>query len=84
MGETKDILTGLDRYEEFLKKLELQIGKMKNGEMEGYRIAIIYTDIKHFKYIPILNDKHISFIFLCKLDSRNKLLCIVHQGHTNA
>ena len=51
MGETKDILTGLDRYEEFLKKLELQIGKMKNGEMEGYRIAIIYTDIKHFKYI---------------------------------
>ncbi|MDD6811452.1 MAG: GGDEF domain-containing phosphodiesterase [Lachnospiraceae bacterium] len=46
MAETKDALTGLDRYEEFLRKLELEIEKM-----DGYRIAIIYTDIKHFKYI---------------------------------
>lgn len=46
MGEMKDILTGLDRYEEFLEKLQVEIDKM-----DGYRIAIIYTDIKHFKYI---------------------------------
>lgn len=46
MAETKDALTGLDRYEEFLRKLELEIEKM-----DDYRIAIIYTDIKHFKYI---------------------------------
>ncbi len=46
MKETKDILTGLDRYEEFLKKLDLEIKKL-----DDYRIAIIYTDIKHFKYI---------------------------------
>ncbi len=44
--EEKDILTGLDKYEEFLKKLETEIRKM-----EDYRIAIIYTDIKYFKYI---------------------------------
>lgn len=42
----KDDLTGLDRYEEFLKKLEKEIDRMN-----GYRLAIIYTDIKHFKYI---------------------------------
>ncbi|MCM1154271.1 MAG: bifunctional diguanylate cyclase/phosphodiesterase [Roseburia sp.] len=42
----KDVLTGLDRYEEFLEKLETEIARMG-----GYRIAIIYTDIKHFKYI---------------------------------
>lgn len=46
MGEMKDILTGLDRYEEFLEKLQVEIDKM-----DGYRIAVIYTDIKHFKYI---------------------------------
>ncbi|MDE7340762.1 MAG: GGDEF domain-containing phosphodiesterase [Lachnospiraceae bacterium] len=46
MKETKDILTGLDRYEEFLKKLDLEIKKL-----DDYRIAIVYTDIKHFKYI---------------------------------
>jgi len=46
MEESKDILTGLDRYEEFLRKLELEIQKM-----DDYRIAIIYTDIKYFKYI---------------------------------
>lgn len=44
--EEKDILTGLDKYEEFLKKLEAEIRKM-----EDYRIVIIYTDIKYFKYI---------------------------------
>lgn len=46
MEDVKDILTGLDRYEEFLKKLELEVQKM-----DDYRIAIIYTDIKYFKYI---------------------------------
>lgn len=46
MTEVKDALTGLDRYEQFLEKLEKEIEKM-----DGYRIAIIYTDIKHFKYI---------------------------------
>lgn len=46
MAESRDILTGLDRYEEFLAKLDKEIAKI--GE---YRIAIIYTDIKHFKYI---------------------------------
>ncbi len=44
-GKT-DSLTGLDRYEEFLGKLKQEIEKK-----EDYRIAIIYTDIKHFKYI---------------------------------
>lgn len=42
----KDSLTGLDRYEIFLQKLEKAI------ETRGdRRIAIVYTDIKHFKYI---------------------------------
>lgn len=42
----KDVLTGLDRYEFFLDKLEEAI---RNAN--GRRIAIVYTDIKHFKYI---------------------------------
>ena len=46
MKEAKDILTGLDRYEEFLRKLDEEIRKL-----DDYRIAIVYTDIKHFKYI---------------------------------
>lgn len=46
MTEMKDILTGLDRYEQFLEKLEKEIEKM-----DDYRIAVIYTDIRHFKYI---------------------------------
>lgn len=46
MEEAKDILTGLDRYEEFLRKLDSEIKKL-----EDYRIAIVYTDIKYFKYI---------------------------------
>lgn len=46
MAEMKDILTGLDRYETFVEKLDKEIRKM-----DGYRIAIVYTDIKHFKYI---------------------------------
>ena len=46
MAEMKDILTGLDRYEAFLEKLDKEIVRM-----DGYRIGIIYTDIKHFKYI---------------------------------
>lgn len=46
MAEMKDILTGLDRYEAFLEKLDMEITRM-----DGYRIGIIYTDIRHFKYI---------------------------------
>lgn len=42
----KDSLTGLDRYEAFLEKLDKAI-----QEANGKRIAIVYTDIKHFKYI---------------------------------
>lgn len=43
---TKDFLTGLDRYEVFLEKLEKGIEQIGDR-----RIAIIYTDIKYFKYI---------------------------------
>lgn len=39
-------LTGLDSYEVFLKKLQKAI-----EDMGDRRICIIYTDIKHFKYI---------------------------------
>lgn len=42
----KDLLTGLDRYEVFLEKLERRIESIGDD-----RIAIVYTDIKHFKYI---------------------------------
>lgn len=42
----KDFLTGLDRYEVFLEKLERRIENIGDD-----RIAIVYTDIKHFKYI---------------------------------
>lgn len=47
-GETamKDALTGLDSYEVFLDKLQKEIDAI--GED---KIGIIYTDIKHFKYI---------------------------------
>ena len=44
--EMKDVLTGLDRYEVFLEKLEKEIENVGDD-----RIVIIYTDIKHFKYI---------------------------------
>lgn len=44
--DLKDTLTGLDRYEVFLEKLEREIENV--GED---RIVIVYTDIKHFKYI---------------------------------
>ena len=42
----KDSLTGLDRYEVFLKKLQKAVDTMGDR-----RIVVIYTDIKHFKYI---------------------------------
>lgn len=42
----KDSLTGLDRYEVFLEKLEKCI-----EEIGDRRISVVYTDIKHFKYI---------------------------------
>ena len=42
----KDILTGLDQYEVFLEKLQKEIDQIGDD-----RIIIVYTDIKHFKYI---------------------------------
>lgn len=42
----KDSLTGLDRYEVFLEKLEKAIEQIGDA-----RISIVYTDIKYFKYI---------------------------------
>lgn len=42
----QDSLTGLDRYEMFLKKLQKAIDNMGDK-----RVAVVYTDIKHFKYI---------------------------------
>lgn len=42
----KDTLTGLDQYEVFLAKLQKEI-----EEVGDDRIVIVYTDIKHFKYI---------------------------------
>lgn len=42
----QDSLTGLDRYENFLEKLQKAIDNV--GER---RISVVYTDIKHFKYI---------------------------------
>lgn len=42
----KDALTGLDSYEIFLDKLQSEIDTIGDD-----RIAIVYSDIKHFKYI---------------------------------
>lgn len=42
----KDALTGLDRYEVFLEKLQKEIDRIGDDN-----IVIVYTDIKHFKYI---------------------------------
>ncbi|MBD5491021.1 MAG: bifunctional diguanylate cyclase/phosphodiesterase [Lachnospiraceae bacterium] len=42
----KDTLTGLDSYEIFLQKLEKEM-----QEIGDDRIIVVYTDIKHFKYI---------------------------------
>lgn len=39
-------MTGLDRYEVFLEKLQKELDQIGDDE-----IVIIYTDIKHFKYI---------------------------------
>ena len=46
MDAMKDSLTGLDRYEIFLEKLQKAVDNMGDR-----RIVIVYTDIKHFKYI---------------------------------
>ena len=46
MADLKDSLTGIDRYEVFLQKLQRAIDNMGDK-----RIVVIYTDIKHFKYI---------------------------------
>lgn len=46
MVSMHDALTGLDSYEVFLKKLQKAIDNMGDR-----RVTIIYTDIKHFKYI---------------------------------
>ena len=45
-GGFRDSLTGLDRYEAFLEKLQKAIDNIGDR-----RISVIYTDIKHFKYI---------------------------------
>lgn len=42
----KDALTGLDSYEIFLDRLQREIDMIGDD-----RIAIVYSDIKHFKYI---------------------------------
>lgn len=42
----KDTLTGLDRYEVFLEKLQQELDMIGDDN-----IVVIYTDIKHFKYI---------------------------------
>lgn len=42
----KDTLTGLDRYEVFLEKLQQELDLIGDDN-----IVVIYTDIKHFKYI---------------------------------
>lgn len=42
----KDALTGLDSYEIFLDRLQSEIETIGDD-----RIAIVYSDIKHFKYI---------------------------------
>lgn len=44
--DINDLLTGPDRYEVFLEKLERKIENIGDS-----RISIVYTDIKHFKYI---------------------------------
>lgn len=44
--EMKDALTGLDRYEVFLENLQKELDQIGDDE-----IIVIYTDIKHFKYI---------------------------------
>ncbi len=44
--EMKDTLTGLDRYEVFLEKLQQELDLIGDDN-----IVVIYTDIKHFKYI---------------------------------
>lgn len=42
----KDALTGLDRYEVFLENLQRELDQIGDDD-----IIVIYTDIKHFKYI---------------------------------
>lgn len=42
----KDTLTGLDRYEVFLEKLQQELDHIGDDN-----IVVVYTDIKHFKYI---------------------------------
>lgn len=42
----KDALTGLDSYEVFLEKLQKEIDVIGDD-----KICVVYTDIKHFKYI---------------------------------
>ena len=46
MGGMKDSLTGLDRYEVFLKKLQRCL-----DDIGDKKVSVVYTDIRHFKYI---------------------------------
>ena len=69
----KDALTGLDRYEVFLEKLQKEIEQIGDDH-----ILVIYTDIKHFKYI---NDSYGYKVgnallkeFVAEFTNNNKLL----------
>ena len=69
----KDALTGLDRYEVFLEKLQKEIEQIGDDH-----ILVIYTDIKHFKYI---NDTYGYKVgnallkeFVAEFTNNNKLL----------
>ena len=68
-------LTGLDSYEVFLKKLQKAI-----EDMGDRRICIIYTDIKHFKYINDTYGYQVGDALLRDftkemVDSSNHMLC---------
>lgn len=69
----KDPLTGLDRYEVFLENLQKEIDQIGDDN-----IIVIYTDIKHFKYI---NDTYGYKVgnallkdFVSEFTSNNRLL----------
>ncbi len=69
----KDVLTGLDRYEVFLENLQRELDQIGDDD-----IVVIYTDIKHFKYI---NDTYGYKVgnallkeFVAEFTNNNKLL----------
>lgn len=71
----KDYLTGLDRYEVFLEKLEESIKQIGDK-----RISIVYTDIKYFKYINEtygyqVGDALLKDFVAEMVNENNNLLC---------